>query len=86
MTNKTCSLTSPQVKSMSMYRRTDEGEEFKMNLRKKGNQRGPALQSSEWGRNYWGEMMSGVYELNELRNNQRGTAALLKSIISNLDL
>ena len=35
LTNKTCFLTSPQVKSMSMYGRTDEGEEFKMNLRKK---------------------------------------------------
>ena len=30
--------------------------------------------------------MGGVYELNELKINQRGAAALLNSIISNLDL
>ena len=66
--------------------RTDEGEEFKIDLREKRNQCGPALQSSEWGRNYWGEMMGGVSELIELKNNQRGADALLKSIISSLDL
>ena len=32
------------------------------------------------------EIVGGVYELNELKNNQRGAAALLNSIISNLDL
>ena len=68
---------------MSMYGRTDQGEEFKMNLRKK---RKPMWASIEWGRIYWGKMMGGVYELNELINNQRGAAALLNSIISNLDL
>ena len=32
------------------------------------------------------EIVGGVYELNELKNNQRGPAALLNSIISKLDL
>ena len=32
------------------------------------------------------EIVGGVYELNELKNNQRGAAALFNSIISNLDL
>ena len=32
------------------------------------------------------EIVGGVYELNELKNNQRGAAALFNTIISNLDL
>ena len=32
------------------------------------------------------EIVGEVYELNELKNNQRGAAALLNSIISSLDL
>ena len=86
MTNKTCVLTSPHVMSMSMYGRTDEREKFMFNTRNKENQCGPALQNSEWGRNYWGEMSDEVYELNELKNNQRGTSALLISIISSPDM
>ena len=42
---------------------------------------------SEMGLNdVWIEIVGGVYELNELKNDQRGAAALLNSIISNLDL